>query len=153
MNLYIQLNYPNIGPSKAFILWWSVFVLQSLGKVKKLRFYGQPTVHILGSPLDLNNIHISTINIHISLWGSRLLFNVAIICKAKKNPEFLGYIGKPFPRQLPPRPLKLEPRRSKLPLECYNDWKKIGSKRTKFDTLGLPLQKRHQASMVPVEIE
>ena len=67
MNLYIQLNYPNIGPSKAFILWWSVFVLQSLGKVKKLRFYGQPTVHILGSPLDLNNIHISTINIHISL--------------------------------------------------------------------------------------
>ena len=73
---------------------------------------------------------------------------------AKKNPEFLGYKGKPFPGQLPPRPLKIQPRRSKLPLECYNDWKKIGSKRTKFDTLGLPLPKRqkHESSIVPVEI-
>ncbi len=34
MNLYIHINYPNIGPSKAFELWWSVFVLENLGKLK-----------------------------------------------------------------------------------------------------------------------
>ena len=33
----------------------------------------------------------------------------------------------------------IEPRRMELPSDFANDWKKIGSKRSKFDTLGLPV--------------
>ena len=75
-----------------------------------------------------------------TLLGSRLLFNVVILyTAAKRNPEFLGYTGKLFPGQLPPRPQEILPRRAKYPKDFHNDWKKIGSKRTKFDDLGLPL--------------
>ena len=33
----------------------------------------------------------------------------------------------------------LEPRRMNLPPDFADDWKKIGSKRSKFEDLGLPL--------------
>ena len=33
----------------------------------------------------------------------------------------------------------IEPRRMNLPPDFADDWKKIGSKRYKFDDLGLPL--------------
>ena len=33
----------------------------------------------------------------------------------------------------------IEPRRMNLPPDFADDWKKIGSKRSKFDDLGLPL--------------
>ena len=89
----------------------------------------------------------------LTLIGSRLLFNIIIIyTAANRNPEFLGYKGKPFPGQLPPRKVEIQPRRLTFPVGFYDDWKKIGSKRKKFDGLGLPLQKRQQQEIVPVEI-
>ena len=66
---------------------------------------------------------------------------VILYTAAKRNPEFLGYTGKLFPGQLPPRPQEIYPRREKYPEDFHNDWKKIGSKRTKFDDLGLPVPK------------
>ena len=33
----------------------------------------------------------------------------------------------------------IEPRRMKLPLDFSGEWKKIGSKRSKFEDLGLPV--------------
>ena len=63
---------------------------------------------------------------------------------AKRNPEFLGYKGKPFPGQLPPRPHEIRPRRPKYPKDFQNDWKKIGSKRTKFEDLSLPIPKNQK---------
>ena len=32
LNLYLHLYYENIGPLKAFNLWWSYFVLENLGE-------------------------------------------------------------------------------------------------------------------------
>ena len=48
-------------------------------------------------------------------------------------------LGKTFPGKLSPRPPMIEPRRLNLPPDFADDWKKIGSKRSKFDDLGLPL--------------
>ena len=48
-------------------------------------------------------------------------------------------LGKTFPGKLSPRPPMIEPRRMNLPPDFADDWKKIGSKRYKFDDLGLPL--------------
>ena len=48
-------------------------------------------------------------------------------------------LGKTFPGKLSPRPPMIEPRRMNLPPDFADDWKKIGSKRSKFDDLGLPL--------------
>ena len=49
--------------------------------------------------------------------------------------------GKHYPGQLPPRPQTIEPRRTNLPPDIADEWKKIGSKRRKFADLGLPLPK------------
>ena len=49
------------------------------------------------------------------------------------------YTGKTFPGKLSPRPPMIEPRRMELPPDFADKWKKIGSKRSKFDTLGLPV--------------
>ena len=82
------------------------------------------------------------------------MFNVVILYTAsKRDPEFLGYKGKPFPGQLPSRPKKIQPRRVKYPEDIHNDWKKIGSKRTKFDDLGLPPPKKYQNTLTPVKSE
>ena len=43
--------------------------------------------------------------------------------------------------RLPPRPQELLPRRMELPADFSDEWKKIGSKRSKFEDLGLPIQK------------
>ena len=51
----------------------------------------------------------------------------------------LIHLGKTFPGKLSPRPPMIEPRRLNLPPDFADDWKKIGSKRFKFDDLGLPL--------------
>ena len=40
--------------------------------------------------------------------------------------------------QLPPRPQKIEPRRMQLPSGFSDEWKKIGSKRSKFQDLRRP---------------
>ena len=48
-------------------------------------------------------------------------------------------LGQTFPGKLSPRPPMIEPRRMNLPPDFADDWKKIGSKRSKFDDLGLPL--------------
>ena len=76
---------------------------------------------------------------------------IILYTAAKRNPEFLGYKGKPFPGQLPPRPHEIRPRRPKYPKDFQNDWKKIGSKRTKFENLGLPLPKEYKNTLMPVE--
>ena len=86
--------------------------------------------------------------------GSRLLFNLFILYTAvKRNPEFLGYKRKLFPGQLPPRPQEIQPRRTKYPKDFHNDWKKIGSKRTKFDDLGLPPPRKYHNTLTTVESE
>ena len=72
---------------------------------------------------------------------------------AKRNPEFLGYKGKPFPGQPPSRPKEIQPRREKYPKDFHNDWKKIGSKRKKFDDLGLPIPKRHIPKIQLTQVE
>ena len=36
MNIYLQKFYPSIGPYEAFDLWWSVFVIENLGKISKV---------------------------------------------------------------------------------------------------------------------
>ena len=51
----------------------------------------------------------------------------------------LIHLGKTFPGKLSPRPPMIEPRRLNLPPDFADDWKKIGSKRSKFEDLGLPL--------------
>ena len=76
---------------------------------------------------------------------------VILYTASKRDPEFLGYKGKPFPGQLPSRPQKMQPRRVKYPEDFNNDWKKIGSKRTKYDDLGLPPPKKYQNTLTPVE--
>ena len=48
-------------------------------------------------------------------------------------------LGQTFPGKLSPRSPMIEPRRMNLPPDFADDWKKIGSKRSKFDDLGLPL--------------
>ena len=78
---------------------------------------------------------------------------VILYTASKRNPEFLGYKGKPFPGQLPSRPQEVQPRRTKYPKNFHNDWKKIGSKRTKFNDLGLPLPKKYQNTLTTVESE
>ena len=32
LNIYLHLDYENIGPLKAFNLWWSYFVLENIGE-------------------------------------------------------------------------------------------------------------------------
>ena len=76
MNLYIVMIYPTISPFEAFDLWWSVFVFENLGDYNFSRYQNKLKLHYL---------------------VSRLLCNVVIMYKAAKNPEFLGYKGKPFP--------------------------------------------------------
>ena len=78
---------------------------------------------------------------------------VIVYTASKRNPEFLGYKGKPFPGQLPSRPQKIQPRRVKYPEDFHNDWKKIGSKRTKFDDLGLLPPKKYQNTITTMESE
>ena len=78
---------------------------------------------------------------------------VILYTAAKRNPEFHGYKGKSFPGQLPSRPQEIQPRRVKYPKDFSNDWKKIGSKRTKFDDLGLPHLKKYQNTLTTVESE
>ena len=43
--------------------------------------------------------------------------------------------------RLPTRPQELLPRRMELPADFSDEWKKIGSKRSKFEDLGLPIPK------------
>ena len=43
--------------------------------------------------------------------------------------------------RLPPRPQEIVPRRMELPANFSDECKKIGSKRTKFEDLGLPIPK------------
>ena len=74
---------------------------------------------------------------------------VILYTAAKRNPEFLGYKGKPFPGQLPPRPHEIQPRRVKYPKDFQNDWKKIGSKRTKFEDLREVFKKKKKRSEIP----
>ena len=45
--------------------------------------------------------------------------------------------------QLQPRPQEIVPRRMELPPDFSDEWKKIGSKRSKFEYLGLPIAKRY----------
>ena len=78
---------------------------------------------------------------------------VILYTAAKRNPEFLGYQGKSFPGKLPSRPQEIQPRRIKYPKDFPNDWKKIGSKRTKFEDLGLPRPKKYQNTLTKVESE
>ena len=47
--------------------------------------------------------------------------------------------GKTFPGKLSPRPQLIEPRRMELTPDSTNEWKNIGSRRTKFEDLGLPV--------------
>ena len=72
---------------------------------------------------------------------------------SKTLPEFSGFKGRVYPGQIKPRYQKPEPRRVLYPEDLHNDWKKIGSKRTKFDDLGLPLPKNYQNTLTPVESE
>ena len=68
------------------------------------------------------------------------MFNIIIYWTASSRlPEFEGFRGKTFPGQPQPRPPILEPKRSRLPLSFASEWKNIGSKRSKFDDLGLPV--------------
>ena len=76
---------------------------------------------------------------------------VILYTASKRNPEFLGYTGNLFPGQLPPRHQEIQPRREKYPKDFHNDWKKIGSKRTKFDDPGLPLAKKFQNTLTSVK--
>ena len=43
--------------------------------------------------------------------------------------------------QLPPRPQEIVPQRMELPADFPDEYKKIGSKRSKFLDLGLPIPK------------
>ena len=40
------------------------------------------------------------------------------------------------------------PRRMELPPDFSDEWKKIGSKRSKFENLGLPISKRYNYKKV-----
>ena len=76
---------------------------------------------------------------------------VILYSAAKRNLEFLGYRAEPFPGQLPSRPQEIQPRRAIYPKDFHDDWKKIGSKRIKFDDLGLPPPKKYQNTLTTVE--
>ena len=68
------------------------------------------------------------------------MFNTIILITAfRRLPEFQGFRGKQYPGQLPPRPLIVQPRRMKLPPTFGDEWKNIGSKRSEFLDLGLPI--------------
>ena len=68
------------------------------------------------------------------------MFNIIIYWTASSRlPEFEGFRGKTFPGQPRPRAPILEPRRSRLPPSFASEWKNIGSKRSKFEDLGLPV--------------
>ena len=55
--------------------------------------------------------------------------------------EQTDYLGHQYPGQPSPRKLDLKPKRMKLSVDFDDEWKKIGSKRQKFEDLGLPLPK------------
>ena len=68
------------------------------------------------------------------------MFNIIIYWTASNRlPEFEGFRGKRFPGQPQLRAPLLEPRRSRLPPSFASEGKNIGSKRSKFDDLGLPV--------------
>ena len=72
--------------------------------------------------------------------GLRLVFNSIILITAfRRLPEFQGFRGKQYPGQLPPRPPIIQPRRMKLPPTFAEEWKNIGSKRSEFLDMGLPI--------------
>ena len=62
------------------------------------------------------------------------------------KPETLKcYLG-----QLQPRLQEIVPRRMELPPDFSDEWKKIGSKRSKFENLGIPIPKIYNHKKVPV---
>ena len=71
------------------------------------------------------------------------MFNTIILIIAlRRLPEFQGFKGKRIPGQLPPRPPSIQPRRMKLPPTFADEWKNIGSKRSEFLDLGMPVPAR-----------
>ena len=82
------------------------------------------------------------------------MFNTVILITAlRRLPEFQGFKGKRYPGQLPPRPPPIQPRRMKLPPTFADEWKNIGSRRSEFLDLGLPVpaQKRPRVRTVLVK--
>ena len=39
LNLILELNYENIGPTKAFNVWWLFFLVEKFGKACNLVFF------------------------------------------------------------------------------------------------------------------
>ena len=74
----------------------------------------------------------------------RFLVNIFLLIHAwKRLPEFAGYQGKPFPRQMILRPPDIQPRRYDFPAGFQHDWRKIGSKKKKFQMY------KNDVSMLP----
>ena len=53
----------------------------------------------------------------------------------RRLPEFAGYNGRTFPGQVSPRHGNITPRRLDLPPTFSSEWKKIGFKKTKMNTI------------------
>ena len=73
--------------------------------------------------------------------GCRSIFNIIILTYAYQSlPEFQGYRARRHPDQQSPVPPSIQPRRLDLPPTFSEDqeWRKIGSRRTKFLDLGVP---------------
>ena len=62
----------------------------------------------------------------------RFLFNLLIFANAlRRLPEFSGNKGRRYPGLEGPKKMQIKPRRLHLPQGFQEDWKKIGSKRSK----------------------
>ena len=130
---FLQYFQEDLGMEQVFVIWWLGNIMNILCEWKVLALF-----------LIVKRFFL----------GCRLLFNVLIFLRASKTlPEFSGFKGRVYPGQIKPRYQKPEPRRVLYPEDLHNDWKKIGSKRTKFDDLGLPLPKNYQNTLTPVESE
>ena len=85
--------------------------------------------------------HIWVMVFVMDMMGLRFIFNILILFQAcSRLPEFSGYRSRRYPRQLPPRPPRITPRRLQLPPTFAQDqeWTRIGSRRTRFLDLGQP---------------
>ena len=118
--IFLELYYDFLGPDSAFFYWILGFFVENLGSRKVEDQEDKP---------------------FNSLAGCRTIFNCIILIYASHAlPEFQGYKVRRYPDQQPPAPPSIQPRRLELPPTFSEDqeWRKIGSRRTKFLDLGMP---------------
>ena len=113
-NIFLQKFYSDLGVESVFNIWIAQYIIENLGR---------------NFSFDRIQVFIST---HI-ITGLRLLLNIFLLTQAQKRlPEFEGYLARGFPGQISLRPPDIQPRRYDFPVGFQHDWRKIGSKKKKF---------------------